>query len=906
MSGPLPNTPFKVRALYSWSGEQGQDLGFLESDLIEVTKVKGDWLYGRLLRNKKTGYFPLGYVQLIQEVYNSFNSLSPKKPYDTGSTPTTSPSKLQNAKSTLPPIPRRSSAIENDHEDIYSTMSRDGTSPLSFPGELSPSSRRIQHYEKGFRTPPRMSPYHYGSSSNISPISNDNSIKPFPHRYGGRFFGIDSNGSSESVNKLNMQNKGDYTRERSKSDLPPLPPIPDTTSSNTNVGKSPQSPLFYAGGTASHSCNELYSRDSSARRSPMEDSNLTANYFNSNHNFYDGYAPSSFGELGSAHIFANTRYMEESLTASEESFAMMSDFSASSAGSLARHRFAQSFTDSMNNSNDPLEDNASQPREFGVPNKMTEILRKVLGTGTSNSTGMPKLPDLSNLNISDGDASTWLQAQAHLHRSNTLSSKEKRERERRVLCENRDVVLRPQEYINEEINTNDVLHGQKPGVVDIELKCLDVERIDLKTRKRCQQTGPFTVESFADYNFRSGYKTQIEQLRGLYTFCTEFFRLIDDRGKTNFEQEPKDIDGALHHNYCTPYQLTWIFKRMANTLGIQCDLIVGFLKTPNADNLTFKLNHCWLRVLVNGEMRLIDVILGNISNPIHEYVNNRKQIHAEDFYFLAQPLHLIYTHVPQYYDEQHIIPAIDRSIALCLPLVFPTFFKNDLRIYKFSLGLCELQNSEIFECSIKLPFDIDIHTSVITNGRNGDKFRNMNLSLVQFRLHKRNRVAVIKAVLPPGVSSGILHIHSGITVTCSNITELSPLSMMIPLTHVGTSKEYEFVARISSSDSQKVDVYIKEPQNKFLFTGNEYTFQIIQTPCDGLVYDSYSHVSKPLKVIMLQAPSGKVYKLRKSDPNQEFGTWEHITKINEPGIWVGLVTSDSGSGWCPFAKWTCI
>lgn len=850
-----PKVPFKVKATFSWSGEKEFDLGFLENDIIEVTKVKGNWLFGKLLRNKKTGYFPINYVKIIETKYNEFN----------GSGTCKSNSQKQKQKQKVPVPSTSKQPIEG-----YTPVSVVHTRSIE-----SSSKRGTKYIDKYAGSSQK--PCSEGNSTNYSRSSQSHSTHLSQRNQGHK----SSKDSSRSLNS---------GFRKQQIELPPLPPIPLIAQNKSNIQG--------AISTKSYSYNDLSSKK-------------FKDYYLTNRDFYDGYTP-SVSEDSTSTVFPQSRYLEESMTSSEDSFALMSDFSATSAGSFARHRFARSFGESMD-IQPPLDKYSTDKNLHDSGGRINDFFKKFAHYTSDTkrvnqvSTDYPKLPDLENLNISkpNDEASSWLEAKSHLHRALTLSSKERRDRERRTLDSNPDLVLRPQDYIS-EINTNDTVHNHKPGLVDVELRGLDIDLLDNFTRKRCQKISSFSVESFSQYNFRSGYHTPIEQLRGIFIFCTEFFRLIDDNGKTDFGKEPKGLDAVLHQSYCTPYELTWIFKRMANSLGIKCDLVVGFLKTPNSDNLAFKFNHCWLRVLVNDEWRLVDVILGSITNPIHDFVNNKPLSQAEDFYFLAQPLQFIYTHIPHFYQEQHIVPTVDKNVALCLPLVFPSFFRNDLEFYRFSLGLCNLKDSEIFECSIKIPNNIEVFASIVTDSLPANESKHMSLSLVQIKLRKRDRIALVKAILPQEASSGVLYIYSGLKGSQTSLDNIHPLSFIIPLYHQGKSKPYEFVTRFPTPVVQKVELYVKEPQNKYLFTGMDYLFQIIQSPYDGVMYEPSRFGKLPQKSIALESPSGKIITLQKKDHNFQFGTWEISVNVNEPGTWTGLVTADTGSAWCKFSEWTCL
>ncbi|CEP61472.1 Cyk3p LALA0_S03e03620g [Lachancea lanzarotensis] len=867
MSLPLAlHPPFKVKAHYSWSGEARGDLGFLENDIIQVTKIKGDWFFGTLLRNsRKYGYFPNNFVTVIEEKYNDFKSSAP--PHEEKSPPSVSNQ------------PRLSLPTPSRHPEATSTTAvrREKASPSTLHKGSKNLSYRHSHTERLQQS---------YSTSNL--VSKHHSTLPISH---GR-------------SRTDYQKRDAITQSsgRRNNDLPPLPPVPklkEKLKSKTAVPKS-----FSSNDLPEAAANAEFTTQISNHRASAE--------------FYDGLSPRESLSGSSSNVFSHSQYMADSTGSSADSFALMSDFSATSAGSFARHRFAKSFSDSVHRSQLVAEEGLARSKNASnSPRKLNNILKKFISQGgdvssaSSPTDSFPRLPDLSSLQLdtSQNEAHGWVEAKAHLHRAQTLNSKERHERQMLALEENRDLVLHPQEYILDEITTNEVRHRRQPGLVDIELNCIDKEFIAEAIKNKAKKGGPSSIESFARQIFASSYKSQIEMLFAIFIFCTETFALIDDHGQTDFGKEPVHLSKALHKAYCTPYELTWIFKRMANALGVVCEIVIGFLKTPGSDNMQFKYNHCWLRVLADEEWRMVDVILGNMTNPIHEYINNSKSDHAEAFYFMMQPLQCIYTHVPRLYQEQHIMPIVDQTIALSLPVVFPSFFHNELKLYKFSNGLARLEDNQIYECTLSIPNDVEIFSSVVVEDtEKRQHYENMNFSLVQIKHRKKERLAVVKAILPPGTSRGVLHIHSGIKGTQTTLVNIHPLSLIIPLERVGSSKTYEFVTRIPSKGLQKVDTYVKVPQNKYLFAKNDYNFEVIQHPCDGVIYGSPGFSKSSKHALAVQAPSGKVHLMRKSDPNFDYGTWEIAVgaKDMEAGIWTGLATSDAGAGWCSFAEWKCM
>lgn len=888
--------PFKVKARYGWSGQTKDDLGFLEGDIMEVTRLAGDWYYGRLLRNKKcSGYFPHNYVTLIEERINRSVENSPSV-----SRTSSSHEKLEqepngvNQKVSLPPVPSRSR--NGSSSDLRSKSS----SPIPYRQSrtldtiVRPSRKLKDSLQK--HAPSHAKLYEHGHPVSSPDLQLDKQTsKPF------------TPDTRDSHLRRTTRNR---TGRKIGNTLPPLPPLPDNSSPNDNSKRRVP--------TKSYSYNDIslnHSKD--------------YNFYKDNQKFYDGYGPerhsngnssefhnpSSYSNAStdSAGIFSNSRYLETSVTDSENSFALMSDFSATSAGSFARHKYAESFSDSLERSQTQSTYGKQVDTNAGSNNgRMGGLLRKILPK-SSTANEIPRLPTIENLNISvDNDARDWVAVKSQVNRSRTLTKYEKHPRYMRTLEENRDLVLHPQDSIYNGLNTNEIKPGGQNGLVNVMLTELNCEYIDSMTRKRCSKDGKMKLDSWAQMTFSARYSSPLEILRGIYIFCTETFELVDDNSNTDFSSEPPNIDSILHDRYCTPYELTWLFKKLANALGITCEIVIGFLKTPGSNNCEFKYNHCWLRTLISREWRFVDVILGNITNPIHEFINNRKRKFGDDSYFLVEPLEFIYTHIPPREFEQHIVPIVDQLSVLYLPLVFPSFFKNNLKLYNYSTALAYLEDSEIYECTLEIPNDIEVFTSVVIPTDNQSKtneYRQMELTLTQIKKHKSNpsrRLAILKAVLPLGASNGTLYIHSGVRGTQPTRANIHPLSMVVPLQHKGAEIKYEFAVRIPSENLQKVELYIKEPQNRYLYKNNEYTFEIIQNPFDGVVYNKIENSQRKIQPVAVRSPSGKIYELNKEDANQSYGIWSKVIMVKEEGIWAGLATADSGLGWSPFAEWVCM
>ncbi|CCM04566.1 uncharacterized protein FIBRA_06747 [Fibroporia radiculosa] len=64
------STEYRVRSLYPYQGQRAEDLSFAENLLLTAhpSKSGGEWWYGTLLQDGKSGFFPKTYVEKIEQV----------------------------------------------------------------------------------------------------------------------------------------------------------------------------------------------------------------------------------------------------------------------------------------------------------------------------------------------------------------------------------------------------------------------------------------------------------------------------------------------------------------------------------------------------------------------------------------------------------------------------------------------------------------------------------------------------------------------------------------------------------------------------------------------------------------------------------------------------------------------
>jgi hypothetical protein len=109
----------------------------------------------------------------------------------------------------------------------------------------------------------------------------------------------------------------------------------------------------------------------------------------------------------------------------------------------------------------------------------------------------------------------------------------------------------------------------------------------------------------------------------------------------------------------------WAFKNMNFYAGIEAGVIQGWAKGSGWKNTDINLpvNHAWNYVVIKGDTLLVEVTWASC-------------IGNKDFYFLADPSKLIYTHLPEVISLQLLKRPINRQQFVLLPDVYPTYFQN--------------------------------------------------------------------------------------------------------------------------------------------------------------------------------------------------------------------------------------
>ncbi|MCP8717558.1 MAG: SH3 domain-containing protein [Asgard group archaeon] len=569
----------------------------------------------------------------------------------------------------------------------------------------------------------------------------------------------------------------------------------------------------------------------------------------------------------------------------------LSELSATSAGSFYRHKFEKGFQESIQlkpsvNSrkdddfkNDEL-DKKSEVMEAVFQDKKSKpnIFQKLLRKNTEELNPIER--KIQKLNEID-----WATFKQDINRMNSLTSHDKQNRTKRVVRQDGGLIIKPLDYIS-EINTNETVGSD--DVLD--LRNVQYSRIDtfVLSYDLSHDLNEFISDISTKFHLRV-----VDQIRGILTHLCKF-EIIEEPSKI-LQVKPK-LAEVQKAGKVTIYQLNYIFKKILDALRIPCEVVLGFWKKPNEfyHNEQYVVNHCWLSVLVDNNFRIMDIY--NFKNPS---ICNLRQDKTNEFYFLAEPLSVVSTHIPCIIDLQHVMPPIDPNIAFYLPRTYSGFYKSDLSFKNFNNALTRLHDLELFELELSIPHDVELFTLVKTS-----KITSNELSLCQIKWVNHKRVAKIKAVLPENESVGVLQIFAGAKGLQKHFDNIHELAIVIPLMHQGISKQTKFVQKFPTVQSQRNDLYIVKPQTSKIIANNLYNFEIEQYPSTGV--NSGSGLMNQDFKLVIESPSGKYLKLSKEDMTKPYGTYSLNMKCHETGMYRGLVIGDSGNSWYVFAQWECV
>lgn len=261
------------------------------------------------------------------------------------------------------------------------------------------------------------------------------------------------------------------------------------------------------------------------------------------------------------------------------------------------------------------------------------------------------------------------------------------------------------------------------------------------------------------------------------------------------------------------------------------------------------------------------------------------------------------THLPKDPLNQFLDPPITQHAFFSLPHVRNPFFWYRMRILSFkghhpSSGQQEDDKDGVFYLSLKLK---ESNTSCYaeTEADDGSISRGLAQCLTDDHDH---RICKIKAVLPPGQTSGWLKIYVGpkkiIASTHQQQQEIMihknhyPLAMCIRVTQSRpTSTPFDFVQLYVDHN----EFYVQEPQCYKLYPLQTYHFCI-----RGNRLDSQNRATH--HKLAIKSPSGRLFKLMYYPQEQ---TYDGTVTVKEAGKWSLICLLHHTGGWYTAANWTC-
>ncbi|TID13528.1 hypothetical protein CANINC_004886 [Pichia inconspicua] len=594
-----------------------------------------------------------------------------------------------------------------------------------------------------------------------------------------------------------------------------------------------------------------------------------------------------------------------------------SDLSATSAGSYIRHKedfetklqslktSSSTYTPKTKNAlNDIIEQQEKKSKSKFLPSFLrSKSLEEPSFDEKLYLSSVEKLSQLSFTEKSFSEASRsssastlksnmTLDSTSDLERTKSVGGEERAARAKRVLREQPDLILKPQTFIT-DVNCEKRKNTKKSkrySLFSIDYTYID-EQISRTKREIYDSPEHFAVNIIAPK-----YKTHLEKVRAIYMYLTGTFTLKPQESETISTKrmfESHRLPEIMQTFCCTPHQLTWIFFIMAQAVGIECEIILGYLKYPFTLNEAVTdtkkkliLNHSWISVCIEDEYRFIDVILGNPTNDIALQNRGIWDIHiVRDFYFLTRPFDILKTHTPHHIDQQQIVPPIDVVAQLSLPPMYPHGTINGVELYKFNSAVFHLKHYEIYDFELKIPFDYDVQAEVIPYNK---EYSNCS-SLVQIYHRKGKRIAHFQGIMPKNCPAGFICVTGK-----KEYSKHWNLLMSIPCFHKGKWKELTWVNTVHGING--IDIYIKEPKIRHLKLGQHH-------------FDIRMHVSEELESELNVNRNGGS-KIAFFSPSRKLcgahyynGKLQGTFELDQPGSWVIGVLDLKKKRWKFVAEW---
>lgn len=521
-------------------------------------------------------------------------------------------------------------------------------------------------------------------------------------------------------------------------------------------------------------------------------------------------------------------------------------------------------------------------------------------------------------------SNSWIEVRRDVHRANSMSKIERAQKQRQRELEGFAVMSPYSSFragVRDELADGDEYsqHGANVDLRDLDFfDAVDAEILGMGSWPQLM-----TPAVFASSRIGRRFETDVERIRAIFDFCA---------AKIAHEQPTPGCDGSaaasasrvLQHKRATPLEKALCVEAMCEALDIPCRVVGGHLKQPGEvwDKPGVPTsNHYWNAVAVDGRWLFVDTALASQSFPDRASYSTCSIDEIDYFYFLTPPRELIFTHVPRFAHDEHLVPPVPLSDALALPLKTPAAFALGIDVDPdFHTALTALDNLEVAEIDFAVPLGVEMYAELAltrsaqsplesrfgfgTDDSEPNAAPRPGACLAQAYWRDGSRYYRVKAILPENVPLGVLRVYAAETsrLKAFNSSTMDLVSTF-GVSHRGQNAPFEFVTRHFAFHGQRHDLYVREPQCKRLAGGSTYKFTVRQHPSRGVTPGAGLGVVK----LGVQSPSGRITKLARLDSDSPVAaTWEASVKTLEVGVWRGLVLSDNGNAWSVFAEWHCM
>lgn len=884
MESKLIMFPFKVKTLVSWPGEQKGDLGFIENEIIEVIDINDDiWWRGRLRRNKKEGIFPKEFVEKldtnkvqlhskVNDQHNQHKSLMNIETTCNNQFMYNNNKKLENCSISLNQFGyqgKKYKTLNLTNKDLnrYFETFYFEHSQFSYDELLKLYKIKIKEIkiiEDIMSSLFKKKNKHFSSceQSKINFNDMDNDKKQhlnFSKSKSLNYFQNDP--KNNTTNDLKIKNFCLSKKSESKNKE-------NNSKENTKISRSDK-----------NSVNDTVKLISNLNLTNETSNDIDKSYLLSSLNEISGLL--KFLNQSKSDNSDNTIILDSNNSISLESLNL--DFNQKKKNNSCDHTLNSYINKSIcnYNNNDCNEKHYSKNKihlnENSIFNHDHDVNKENLDFLLTPSKSGNFLKKILKIN-QDKDFDKWLNVKTGLNRTNSLTLNDIEQRSNRELRKNKFLLVDSESYFR-DINKIESKNEKKNLIFDVNY----FENVDKYVMKYEKSHNLNDLISDLIIKFDSSI---VNQIRAIFIhFCK--FKIYESSNDINYKL---NVDKVIQKNSLTVYEANFILNKYLNKMNIKSVINYGYLKKPDClfNETNIKANHHWLTVKIMDIFLVLDIFCFNNGSLFNIYNKENKN----EFYFLTTPSNIISTHISFPKNDIYSF-KLNNEFLLRFPGIYSGFFKNNLKFHMFNTALCYLKDLEIFEMTL----EVDSNTEVFSTVQINDFFSDV-LTLTQTKWIEKKRIVKIKAVLNEKNTSGFLKVFAGKKGMQKSSNIIHELALSIPLFHSGIFEPLKFVARYPTIQSHFNDLYIIQPQNNAVIYKNSYTFKISQFP------SVYNKKITPYKIV-IKSPSGKIFKLQKSEQSLTYDLYEKVINCSTLGKYVCLITGDTGVNWYLLSEWVC-